>query len=160
MNTDQENYMEIGYSGWFMPSRRPMIGGATARYDAGKQEKSSESQQSSKSFIPAQEDALKKALAAFTEQGRIGSGQEQFPGQRVVGMTDLQNQIVGETGNFMDTFSASGGTPFFGEMGSALQGLLSGETGAENISSERANEIFSASRQTPAEDAFTRFTKP
>ena len=72
--------MELGYGGWYIPERRPCLGGFGARYDKGQE---SVSETESQSFLGVQKDALKSALDLFTQQGRIGSGQESFSGEMV-----------------------------------------------------------------------------
>lgn len=152
------DYMEIGYGGWYMPSRRPKLGGFFARYDVTKQEKSSESQ--SRSFLPIQEKGLTQTLRAFLDQGRIGAGQEQFPGERVAGFVPGQVQAIEGVPQFLDTFAAQRELPFFGETGGALRGVLSGELGGDILSPERAEEIFQATRVAPRTRQFERFDKP
>lgn len=152
------SYMEIGYNGWFMPSKRPQIGGFGCRYDAGKQEKRSETTTTSKD--PSQTQALQQTLGAFTEQGRIGAGQESFPGERVAGLGPGQQKALAGVPDFLDTFSAQRDIPFIGETGSALRGILSGETGAELIDPQRAQEVFQATRVDPRLRQFERFDKP
>ena len=160
MNTDF--CMEIGYGGrWFVPSQRPKLGrGISVRYDFGKQEKSSESQQAAQSFLPIQETALTQALQAFIDQGRIGAGQPQFTGERVAPLTAGQQTAISGAEPFLDIFSAQREIPFLGETGGALQGILSGELGGELISPERAQQVFQQTRQIPSERIFERFTKP
>jgi hypothetical protein len=123
-----------------------------------KGDKKSESK--GQSFLPIQAKGLTQALQAFMDQGRIGSGQESFQGDRVAGFSPGQEQALGGAVDFLDTFSAGRDIPFFGETGSALQGILSGETGADLISPERAQEVFQATRVNPRLRQFERFDKP
>jgi hypothetical protein len=153
-----EFYMEIGYSGWFMPAQRPIIGNINCRYGGG--EKQSESQSSSTSTRPSQNKALDAVLKAFTEQGRIGAGQESFEGARVAPLGETQQAAIGGAGDFLDTFSAGRDIPFTGETGSALRGVLGQEFGGELITPERAEEVFQATRVDPRLRQFERFDKP
>jgi len=98
----------------------------------------------------------------FTQQGRIGSGQESYGGDRVASLTGMQQQAIDtdQLRGFLDTFSANRDIPFFGETGDALSGILRGETGAEQISPERAEQVFRQTRVDPRMREFNRFTKP
>ena len=125
-----------------------------------KQEKKAESQATQTSFLPAQRKALEDVLAAFTKQGRIGAGQPQFPGERVAPLSTGQQTAISGAEPFLDVFSAQRDIPFFGETGSALQGILKGETGADIISPERAQQVFETTRQIPRLRQFERFDKP
>ena len=155
------SFYELDYAGrWVQPSRRPLLGGFNVRYDVGKQEERSSQTQVSKSFLPIQEQGLTQALQEFIGQGRIGAGQAQFPGERVAGFTGGQQAALGGVEGFLDTFAADREIPFFGETGSALRGILAGETGAELISPERAQEVFRATRGDPRRRQFERFDKP
>ena len=125
-----------------------------------KQEKASESQQTSRSFLPIQETALTQALQSFIDQGRIGAGQPAFGGERVAPFTTGQQAAISGVDPFLDVFSAQRELPFFGETGGALRGILEGEVGGELISPERAQEIFQATRAAPRLRQFERFDKP
>jgi hypothetical protein len=151
--------MELGYGGWCIPERRPCLGGFSARYDKGQE---SVRDDESASFIPVQRTGLETALEMFTQQGRIGSGQESFAGDRVAPFGDIQNQALSPESlkGFLDTFSANRDIPFFGETGDALSGILRGETGAEQITPERAEQVFQQTRVDPRLREFERFTKP
>lgn len=120
----------------------------------------SKSESEQKSFLPVQREGLESALRSFMDQGRVGSGQEQFPGQRVAGFTPGQETAISGVDPFLDVFSASRDTPFFGEVGGALQGILTGETGGKMFSPGRAEEIFQATRVAPRTRQFERFDKP
>ena len=156
------NFYELDFAGrWVCLERHPLLGGFSARYDNPfKQEKSSESQSRSSSFLPIQETALTQTLQAFLDQGRVGTGQESFAGQRVAPLSAGQQTAISGAEPFLDIFSAQREIPFLGQTGDALRGILSGETGAEQFTPERANEIFTQTRQLPAERTFERFTKP
>ena len=153
-----EFYMVKGYCGWLTPSRRPLLGGLFCRY--GGQEKQSTSQATSAQTRPSQDTALDAVLKAFTEQGRIGAGQPQFEGQRVVPFTSGQQAAVSGAEPFLDIFSAQRDIPFIGETGGALQGILKGELGGDILSPQRAEEIFQATRVDPRTRQFHRFDKP
>jgi hypothetical protein len=116
----------------------------------------------SSSFLPSQKKGFNTALDLFTEQNRIGSGQESFPGGRVAPLTETQLQSMDpqQLSQFLDLFSAGRDIPFFGETGDALQGILSGETGAQQISPERAEEVFQQTRVDPRLRDFERFEQP
>ncbi len=161
------SFYELDYAGrWVCLEQRPcllgggLLGGRTWRYDIGKQETQSESQQTSAAKRPSQGTALDAAIKAFTEQGRIGRGQESFPGERLAQFSTGQEAAIGGAEGFLDTFAADRDIPFFGETGSALSGILAGETGGELISPERAQEVFQATRVQPRLRQFERFDKP
>jgi hypothetical protein len=124
---------------------------------SGQEEKSSEK---STSYLPIQKEAITDALKAFMQQGRIGTGQESFPGERIASLTTGQQTALAGAEPFLDVFSAQRGIPFLGETGGALQGILGQEFGGELISPERAQQVFEATRQTPRLRQFERFDKP
>jgi len=151
--------MELGYGGWFIPERRPCLGGFNARYDKSQEETS---QQSTNAKTGSQRKALSSALNLFMDQGRIGSGQESFQGERLAPFNATQQQAFSpaQLQGFLDTFSADRDIPFFGETGDALSGILSGETGGQQISPENALSTFQQTRVDPRLRDFDRFTKP
>ncbi|HEC65298.1 MAG TPA: tail fiber domain-containing protein [bacterium] len=154
-------FYELDYAGrWVDLSRKPLLGGSNVRYDVGKQEERKTETTAAQSFLPIQETALTQALQSFIDQGRIGAGQPQFPGERLAPFTPGQQAAISGAEPFLDTFAAGREIPFFGETGGALRGILAGETGADIISPQRAQEVFQATRVDPRLRQFERFDKP
>lgn len=117
----------------------------------------SKSVSQSQSFLPAQRTALEDVLAAFTGQGRIGTGQTSFTGEQLAGFNPLQQSILSNLGAFQGLFDPDQPIPFAGESGAALTGLLSGERGAQPISVE---DFIREAIVAPREQQFEQFTAP
>jgi len=109
----------------------------------------SKSKEQSSSYLPAQATWLTKALELYGKE--LGQNDTVYQGDRLAGFTDLQNTAINNAGNFANIFSQPNqvGTPLSGETGSAIKGLLSGDTGASKITDEQSNQYFSQKIQDP-----------
>jgi len=116
-----------------------------------------ESKESSVAKTPEQTEWLTQALDLYGPT--LGQGQKSFPGDRVAPLTETQTQASDVQG-FLDKFSPYRDMPMFGETGSALQGALSGTTGATPISQGQADEYFNQVTAAPAAARWEKFTKP
>ena len=115
------------------------------------------SKQSTQAKTGSQTDALNKALDIYGPT--LGQGQQSFPGDRVAPMTETQTQASDVQG-FLDKFSPYRDMPMFGETGTALQGLLSGKTGASPISQQQTDEYFKGAIEDPRRRAFAENDLP
>lgn len=120
-------------------------------------QKESEKQTQTAPFTGTQQNVLDTALNLYTPQ--LGSYQP-YQGDRVAGMTGTQTQALGGAGDFLNQFSAYRDIPLYGEGGSALQGLLSGQTGAKPISPEISSQFFSEMYEQPARQRYAEFGRP
>jgi len=129
-------------------------------FDSG----SSKQQSSSEAKIQEQKDLLKTLIAKFTPE--IDKGPDVFKGDRVAGLTGLQQTGISSAGDiggaFTDPVSAKGfaGGPLAGETTSAVSDLLGGRLGAQEITPEQFGEFFKGSTADPARKSFREETAP
>lgn len=79
----------------------------------------------------------------------IGAGQYVYGGDRVAGMSPYQQQAM-DLGGFASQFSPNNTIPMYGQTGTALSGLLSGEMGAEPYTSADVNQFYQEAYEKPA----------
>lgn len=120
--------------------------------------KESASKQTSTSYTPEQQKWLGEALSVYGPQ--LGRGENIYQGERIAPLTGTQTSALAQGGDYLSQFSASNPIPLYGETGTALTGLLSGTTGAKELSPLEASNVFEASRATPARKTWSEYTKP
>ena len=120
----------------------------------------SKSESSSTAKTAAQTSTLADALALYGPE--LGQNENVFGGDRVANFTGLQDQAIQGAGNFADFFSdrQSVGTPLSGETGSAIKKGLSGELGAQRLSSENVDDYFTNVIANPRKKQFTEELSP
>jgi len=119
--------------------------------------KESQTTKTSAPYTGAQQNILDKALQLYAPQ--LGA-YEPYGGQRVAGLTGTQQEALGGAGGFLDAFSAGKDIPLYGEGGQALQGLLSGQTGAQPITPEMSQDLFSRIYEQPSMQRWQEFGLP
>lgn len=117
--------------------------------------KQSESQSSGRTVEQAK---IMKQLANLY-MPMIGQGQPVYGGERVAGMTPLQQSAISTGGGLLGSFGA-GGMPMYSETGTALSKMLSGEGGAEPIGLDAANDYFRKIYVEPAREEWAKTTAP
>jgi hypothetical protein len=111
-----------------------------------------------------QKDSLDSALELYIQQ--LGQNQNVFQGDRVAGLTGLQETGIGAAGGVGEAFTTPvsspgfAGGPLAGETTTATSDLLTGAAGATPISSEQFGESFSRSISDPARKTFREETSP
>ena len=83
-----------------------------------------------------------------------------FEGDRLAGLSGLQSDALGTAGGFTDVFAPQRNIPLYGEGADALQGILSGQTGAQTMGRDAVNDYFQGAIRDPAERAFQENTLP
>lgn len=99
-------------------------------------------------YTPSQKKWQNIALELYGPQ--LGKGEDVFQGLRVAGFSPGQEQSLANIGGFADYFKPGGEMPLFGETGTALSGILSGQTGAAPITPEATEKYFQTSIQQPS----------
>ena len=119
---------------------------------------SGSSESKSQSYTPEQKKWLGTALSTYGPQ--LGGGENVYGGQRVADFSPLQNASLQQAQGFLGQFSPDRGMPLFGQTGTALQDILSGNTGADLLSMGQANQSFEQQYANPAYRNFTQNTSP
>lgn len=118
------------------------------------------SKQTQTSYLPAQKDWMEQALDIYGPtlgQGtKIPSGEI---GERLAPMTPTQTQATDVQG-FLEKFAPYRDMPMFGETGTALSGILSGETGAAPITPEATEKYITGAIADPRRRAFEKYEAP
>jgi len=98
---------------------------------------------------PAQKAMIEKMMNLYGDQLGVNNS---YQGERVAPFTDLQRNVLSGAEGFLPTFSTpqTVGQPLSGETGSAISGLLSGETGAKKMSGDDVNSYFTDAIRNPA----------
>jgi len=109
-------------------------------------------------YLPQQATWLKNLLATYGSQ--VGQGQNVYSGDRVAGLTDAQQGILGSLGNWSQYLQPTTGSALYGQTGAALSDLLSGEMGAEPYTEESVNALFKSAYEAPAMKQWSEVTKP
>lgn len=91
---------------------------------------------------------------------QAGMGEDVYQGERVAPLSSWQQSLLQTGQGFGDLFKPGGQMPLFGETGAALQGLLSGTTGAEKITPEQTSSLFENVYKAPAIKRWTEETSP
>lgn len=101
------------------------------------------------SMTPEQKAQYDKLLALYAPE--IGKNENVFQGDRVTPFSELQTSALGKAGNFADYFSAptDAANPLFNETGTALKGLLSGDTGAKAMTAQDTADYFKGAIYDP-----------
>ncbi|MEN6338430.1 MAG: hypothetical protein ABFE01_29590, partial [Phycisphaerales bacterium] len=120
------------------------------------QEKRSEK---SYSYLPAQADWLKQILPMYGAQA--GTGQNVYGGQRVAGLTPEQQEAMNVSGwsSYLDP-NALATNLQYGQTGTALSGLLTGQMGAEPYTKEAIDTLFKSAYEAPARKQWQESTLP
>jgi len=118
----------------------------------------SSSREQSKSYTTAQEKGLASALTAYSP--RVGQGENVYSGQRVADFSPFQNQAMTQAQGLLDSFSPDQGMSLYGQTGDTLQNILSGNTGAAQLSMDQANDTFNRQYANPAYRNFQQNTSP
>lgn len=119
---------------------------------------SSKQSSSSKSYTKEQKKWLGEALKTYGPQ--LGQGENIYGGQRIADFSPLQNFSLQQAQGLLGSFSPDQGMPLFGETGTALSNILSGNTGAPQLSMEQANKTFNQQYVDPAYRNFNMNTAP
>lgn len=90
----------------------------------------------------------------------VGQGQNVYGGQRVADFNQMQQGSLDQAQGFMNSFKPGQGMPLFGETGNTLQDILSGNTGADQLSMGQANDSFNQQYANPAYRNFRQNTSP
>lgn len=122
--------------------------------------KGSSSTTTQKSYTPAQEEWQKTGLEMYGPLMGQGQAYPDFP--TVAPMTDLQQQLVGQAGDFAGLFGPVTGAdvPLYGQTGQALESLLTGQAGAQKISPEDMESYFKGSIRDPAMKEYQETVAP
>lgn len=130
--------------------------GVTVCFDGG----GGSSKSTSTSYTPAMEQWQKKALNIYGPtlgQGtRIPSGEI---GERLAPLTPAQTQAADVQG-FLDRFAPYRDMPMFGETGTALSGILSGEMGAAPFTPEATERYIKGAIVDPRRREFEKYEAP
>lgn len=119
---------------------------------------SGSSSQQSQSYTPEQKKWLGEALSVYGPQ--LGGGENVFQGQRIADFSPFQNEALTQAQGLLGSFSPDQGMPLFGETGTALSNILSGNTGAPLLSLDQANQTFNQQYVDPAYRNFSMNTSP
>ncbi len=123
---------------------------------------SSESVSASKD--KSQKELLRTLIEKFSPE--IDKGPDVFQGERIAGLTGLQQTGIGAAGGIGGAFttpvSAEGfaGGPLAGETTSAVSDLLGGRLGAQEITPGQFGEFFKGAVGDPARKTFREETAP
>ena len=103
---------------------------------------------------------MEKAFDVYSKEW--GVPPEIFPGDRVTPFSTLQEEAITGAGRFADYFSEpqQAGTPLFKETGTALKGLLAGETGAKPLGAQDVEDYFSEAIYKPTMKTFREDVVP
>lgn len=118
------------------------------------------STQESAAKTPEQEKWLKNLLALYGPTA--GQGANIFPESRVTPFSTLQQQAITGAGNFAEYFAEpqTVGTPLFEETGTAVKGLLAGETGAKPLGAQDVEDYFKGAIYDPTMKTFREDVVP
>ena len=121
-------------------------------------EASSKERTTSTSYTPEQKEGLTQALQTYLPT--LGQGQPSYGGERVAPWSDFMGNTMSQVKGFLDSFKPGGGMPLFGDMGTALKGILNQTIGAPLQSLEQAAKTFGETRIDPARKQFGEYTAP
>ena len=117
-----------------------------------------ESTQQSQSFLPIQAEWLTNLLQMYGPEA--GAGQPVYPGAQVAPLTPTQTGAITGAQGLTDFFAGQREQPMFGQTGTALEGLLSGQMGAGAITPEQTEQLFSSIYEKPSTRYYEQYTKP
>jgi len=109
-------------------------------------------------YTAQQKKWQEQALKIYGPQ--LGQGENIYPGQRVAEFSPLQTKSLESAGSLLDYFNSFSQMPLFGETGSALNKILSGEMGATPTSTEEAIRMFGETREVPARKNWSENVAP
>jgi hypothetical protein len=132
----RDEFEYVGFNKLYLPVR-----GITVCFDTN----SGSSTQ--KTYTSGQKKVLGKALEVYGPT--LGQGEKIYQGERVAPLTETQTQLADVQG-FIDKFAPYRDIPLFGETGTALTNIMSGEMGAKPITAEDTESYFQGKIATPA----------
>ena len=108
---------------------------------------------------PEQKAMIKRMMALYGDQLGVN---KTYEGERVAPFTDTQRNVLSGAENFLPTFSSpqTVGQPLSGETGTAIQGLLSGQTGAQKMTSQNVDDYFNQTLRDPTMTTLRKDTLP
>jgi len=109
-------------------------------------------------YTPAQKKGGQELLDLYGPE--LGKGQVSYPGTEVAEFTPTQKAAMSGLDEYLKGFSPDNKTSMFGQTGSALSGILSGQTGAKKITPEETASFFKRGYQEPAMYQFSEYTRP
>lgn len=118
----------------------------------------SESKSTSTSYTPEQKKWLGQALALYGPQ--LGKGEQVYGGERVAPFTGTQQAALSDMGGYLDTFAPGREIPLYGEGGTALSQILSGQMGAKQITPEATQAYYKSVFEQPALKGWGERIKP
>lgn len=89
-----------------------------------------------------------------------GQGQQVYEGERVADLNAAQTGALETSQGLLNWINPENGIPLYGETGTALQGVLSGQSGAQPITPEQSDEYFNRTIKDPAIQGYSQYTKP
>jgi len=118
-------------------------------FSAGGGGTTQESQSTSTNKTEEQKKALADMLKIYMPEA--GKNKNVYQGDRVAPFSALQTSALDSVGNFTDYFSTptDAANPLFGETGTALKGLLSGDTGAKAMTAQDTADYFKGAIYDP-----------
>jgi len=118
------------------------------------------SEQESQAKTKEQEKWLNNLLSLYGPTA--GQGADIFPESRVTPFSALQEKAITGAENFADYFAEpqQAGTPLFEETGTAVKGLLAGETGAKPLGGQDVEDYFKGAIHDPTMKTFREETIP
>ena len=119
--------------------------------------KPSSSKQVSTSKSPTQSKWMDKALEFYGPT--LGQGEKIYQGERIAPLTETQTQASDVKG-FIERFSPYRDMPLYGETGTSLSGILSGEMGAKPITQEETESYYNRAIRDPAQKRYEEDVLP
>lgn len=119
---------------------------------------SQKSSQTSQSYLPQQATWMKNMLETYG--AGVGQGQTSYGGERVAGLTQTQQNLLGSLGNWSQYLQPTTGGAMYGQTGATLSDILSGEMGAEPYTEQAINDLFKSAYEAPARKQWTETTRP
>ena len=110
------------------------------------------------SYLPAQRKTLEDLLGLYS--GEIGTGQQSYTAPRIAPLTADQQAATGGLGSYIGQFKATPDPATYANMGSSLQGLLTGESGASAYTPQAIDNYYRESIEKPAMQQWGQYIKP
>ncbi len=114
--------------------------------------------QKSQSYLPEQATWMKNMLETYG--AGVGQGQTSYGGERVAGLTQTQQNLLGSLGNWSQYLQPTTGGAMYGQTGAALSDILAGEMGAEPYTEQAINDLFKSAYEAPARKQWAETTRP
>lgn len=119
------------------------------------------SSSTSQSYTPKQKKWLTKMLKAYGPTAKSGGDpMASYQGQRIADFSPLQTSSLAQAQGFLSSFMPDQGMPLYGETGTSLLDMLTGQGGAPLLSVEQANDTFNQQYVNPAYRNFSLNTAP